>query len=87
MEVADLTQKEVHDIAEMVSEKTVNKLFVTLGVDVTDPSEIRKFQKDLIHLRNWRESTEAISRHGLIACVTFIVTAALGWAIYLFRHP
>ena len=77
-----VTTEQMHEIAEEVAERTVNKLFLALGVNTADPNEIPKFQKDLAHLRSWRESTEAIKRRGLLSAVTFIVTAALGWVAY-----
>jgi len=79
-----LSTESMHEIAEEVAERTVNKLFLALGVNTADPSEVPKFQKDLAHLRSWRESTEAVKRRGLMAAVTFLVTGALGWLVYGF---
>jgi len=72
----------IHEIAETVAKKTIRELFLNLGINTDDPSEMPKFQKDLAHLRNWRESTEAIKQRGMMTAITFLVTATLGWLIF-----
>lgn len=78
----NLTPDNVEEIAEEVAEKTVTKLFLAFGFNSQDPNEVIKFQKDLSHLRAWRESTEAVKRRGLMAAVSFIVTGVLGYFLY-----
>ena len=73
-----VTREDMRDIAEAAAEKTVAKLFLAFGVDTNDPDDIKTFQKDLSHLRSWRESTDAVKKHSLRAVVSFVVTAALG---------
>lgn len=73
---------DIHEIAEAVAKKTVSELFLSLGINTNDPNEIPKFQRDLAHLRNWRESTEALKTKGIMTAVSFIVTAGLAWLIF-----
>ena len=56
-----------------------------MGVDAQDPHSLIEMQKDFAHIRIWRESTETIKNHGLIAAVTFIVTGAFGYLVFLFH--
>lgn len=81
-----MTPDQVEKLAEDVSTKTVTKLFLALGANMSDPAEITKIQKDLAHLRAWRESTEAIQKRGLLTVVTVVVTAGAGWLLtFLFK--
>jgi hypothetical protein len=85
-----LEKDSVRAIAEEVSQKTVNKTFLALGVDSSDNKGVLDFQKDLAHLRRWRESTEEIQQKGLMTVVTVILTGALGWLAYVIfggHHP
>ena len=80
-------EEEIAQIAEQVSEKVVNRLFLILGVNVSDPTQLIKLQKDLAHLRGWRESMEIVKGKTLAAAVGFLVTAMLGYAVFFFtRH-
>ncbi len=54
---------------------TVKDTLLSLGVDNTDPIEM---QKDFQHLREWRLSTDAAKRKGVLAVVTVVVTGVLG---------
>jgi hypothetical protein len=66
-----VTENEVRAIAKVTVEETM----LYLGVDVEDPTEV---QKDMAFLRNWRESTQAVKRQGLIAAVGVLVLGVLG---------
>lgn len=66
-----MTENEVRAIAKVTVEETM----LYLGVDVEDPTEV---QKDMAFLRNWRESTQAVKRQGLIAAVGVLVLGVLG---------
>lgn len=83
MERNNITPEQIEHIAEEVAKKTVERLLLSLGLNASDPTEVPKFQKDLAHLRSWRESTEAIQRRGLLAAVTVVVTAGIGWVMTL----
>lgn len=65
-----MTETEIKTIVK----EAVKETLLGLGVDADDPTEV---QKDWAFLRNWRESTEAVKRQGLIAVV---VTALVGLA-------
>ena len=77
-----MDKESIREIAEMAAKTTVNEMFLNFGINIADPNEIPKFQRDLAHLRGWRESTESLKQNGLKAAVSFLVTAALGWALY-----
>jgi len=81
-----ITSDQIEHIAQEVAKKTIESLLLQLGLNTYDPSEIPKLQRDLAHLRSWRESTEAIQRRGLLAAVTVLVTGAFGWLLtYIFK--
>ncbi len=79
---------DIEQIAEKVAERVANRLFITLGINVQNPDELKKMQLDFAHLRGWRENVEAVKQKSLGAAAAFIVTAILGYVIYLFgwRH-
>ncbi len=76
-----LSHDEVRLIAEEAAERALEKLFLTLGVNVADPDAVIATQEDLAHLRAWRESIKTVKRKGLGAAVAFIVTGGLGWLV------
>lgn len=63
-----------HEIRRIVSE-TVNETLTRLGVDTEDPLE---FQRDLQHLRAWRESVATVKQQSLVTAVGIIIAGALG---------
>ena len=80
-----LSVDEIKQIAEEAAKTAVRELLVAMGVDAQDPHSLIEMQKDFAHIRIWRESTETIKNHGLIAAVTFIVTGAFGYLVFLFH--
>ena len=66
------------DVKKIVAE-TVAETLMKLGIDASDPVE---FQKDMAHLREWRQSINTVKRQGLISAVG-IVTAGILGAIWL----
>lgn len=76
---------EMERIAEESADKAIRKLFLTVGIDTSDPKEIIAFQDDLRHVRMWRESTEAAKRHALKTIVGALVLGGLGYIALLFR--
>ena len=78
---------EIEKIAEQVAERVTHRLFITLGINVQDPEELIKIQRDFAHLRGWRENMEVIKKKSLGAAIAFIVTGLLGYALLFFnRH-
>ena len=61
-------------IARLAAQETLKELFMALGVDVSNPTEV---QKDMAFLRNWRTSAEAVKRQGIVAAVGAITVAIL----------
>lgn len=80
-----VTHDEVRQIAEEAAEKALEKMFLTLGVNASDPDAVLSTQKDLAHLRAWRESMETVKRRGIGAAVAFIVTGVLGYLVLAFQ--
>ena len=74
----DVTDERVHEIARAV----INEMFLTLGVDATEPQALIELQHDFKFIRSWRESKDTIQSKGLGAAVVFVVTAALAWLTY-----
>ncbi len=73
---------EVEQGAAQVAEKVVGRLFLVLGINASDEKELIKLQKDLAHLRGWRESMEIVRSRSLATAVGFIVTAVLGYVLF-----
>ncbi|QBQ71193.1 hypothetical protein S0112_091 [Shewanella phage S0112] len=55
--------------------EAVKDAFTSLGIEHNSPIEM---QKDFIHLREWRTSTEAIKRKGLLTLVGVAVLFIAG---------
>lgn len=78
---------ELEKIAEDAAEKALHKLFLTFGVNTSDPDAVVDFQDDLRHVRKWRRSTEAAQAHALKTIIGVLLTGALGWVGLMFwRH-
>jgi hypothetical protein len=80
----NVNQYEAKTIARMAAKETLHELFLALGVDVDDPTEV---QKDMAFLRNWRTSAEAVKRQGIIAAVGIITIGILGLIWNALRGP
>lgn len=57
---------------------TVKDTLTNIGCQTDDPIEM---QKDFAHLREWRNSTDAIKKKGVLAAVGFIIVSVLGLAL------
>lgn len=66
------------DIKKLVSQ-TVADTLIKLGIDTEDPAEL---QRDMIHLREWRQSIGTVKRQGLITAIGIVTAGVLG-AIWL----
>lgn len=62
------------EVKRIVAE-SVDQTLTRLGVDVSDPLE---FQKDMAHLRAWRESVATVKKQGLITAVGIVVAGIIG---------
>lgn len=63
-----------HELKKIVAE-AVSETLLQLGIDASDPVEM---QKDMAHLRAWRESVQTVKQQGLIAAIGVITVGALG---------
>ena len=77
-------QKIIEEIAEKVAERVNATLFLVLGINTSDPEELIKLQKDLAHLRGWRESMEVVKRRSLGTAAGFLVTGIFGYILFFF---
>lgn len=80
-----LTSEEIKHLAEEAAKTAVRELLTAMGVNAHDPEALLEMQRDFAHVRNWRKSTDAIKGHGIKAAVTFVVTGALGYLVFLFH--
>lgn len=62
------------EIRKIVAE-TVKETLTRIGIEADDPLEA---QKDFMHLRSWRTSTETIKRQGLLTAVGIVTAGILG---------
>ncbi len=65
-----LTEQEV----KIIIKATVKDTLTQLGVDNENPIEM---QKDFQHLRDWRETTEAVKRKSLLTVISLLATGAV----------
>jgi hypothetical protein len=63
-----------HELKKIVAEAVAETL-LQLGIDATDPVEM---QKDMAHLRSWRESVATVKQQGLITAVGVLTVGLLG---------
>lgn len=66
------------EIRRIVTE-TVEQTFMRLGIEADDPLEV---QKDMQHLRQWRESINTVKRQGMITAIGIVTAGVLG-AVWL----
>jgi hypothetical protein len=63
-----------HEIRRIVAE-TVDQTLTRLGIDSTDPVEL---QKDMAHLREWRESIGTVKKQSLMTAIAILTAGILG---------
>lgn len=68
--VVNLTETELKRI---VSEG-VTEAFLRLGVDSTNPTEM---QADFRHLREWRQTTSSLKRHGMLTLLGIFIAGSI----------
>lgn len=61
------------DEVKKIVAQTVEETLLRMGMDAANPMEA---QKDFQHLRNWRQSTDAIKRQSMLAAIG-VVTAGI----------
>jgi hypothetical protein len=75
-----LTPRE-RELVQEIARRTVQETLLSMGINTSSPEAIMQMQRDLQHLRDWRNSVEAIKNKGLITLVGIVVTgvAAALW--------
>ena len=68
----------VKETAERTAEEVLRHAFLSLGIDMTNPSAIVSAQADMQHLRAWRNSVETVKRQGLLTAVGIIIAGVIG---------
>ena len=81
-----MTDDEIRDMARTVAREVVHEMMLTMGVDASKPAGLIEMQKDFQSLREWRQSMQAVRRHGLLTAVGIIVVGVLG-LIYMKFGP
>lgn len=66
-----LSEKELRELMR----DTVRETLLTLGCDISDPTEV---QRDFIFIRSWRKNTESVKGKTLVAAAGVVVAGALG---------
>ncbi len=79
-----MTHDDINQTAD-VADRALRKLFLTLGVDLSDPKAVIAFQDDLRFLASWRESTQAVKRKALLTAVGIIVAGILCYLLLTLR--
>jgi hypothetical protein len=73
-----MTEDEIRDIARTAAREAVHEVMISLGADVSNPAAKIEMQKDFQSLREWRQSMQAVRRHGMLTAVGVIVVGVLG---------
>lgn len=73
-----LSSSEIQHIANETAKAAVRDTLLAMGVDVSDPKSIQEMQKDMAHVRLWRQSVDTVRRQTLIAAVGILVSFVAG---------
>lgn len=65
----------IDEVAHKAASAAVKQTLVTMGIDADNPFEV---QKDMQHLREWRESISSVKRHGLMVAIGVITVGVHG---------
>lgn len=68
---ANLSRDEIQKIVA----ETVIATFTTLGIDAKDPFEL---QKDMQHLREWRQSVNKLRQQSYLTAIGVVTAGVLG---------
>ena len=82
--VNDTAQKAAKQAAEQAAEEAVRRTLLTLGMSIAEPLEV---QKDMQHLREWRLTTAAAKRHGVLVFLGIIVSGIAGAIWLMVKNP
>jgi hypothetical protein len=73
-----MTDDEVREIARTAAREAVREMMIAMGVDTSNPAAIIEMQKDFQSLRDWRQSMQAVRRHGLMTAIGVLTVGTLG---------
>ena len=65
----------VDDVAKKAAKEAVKEIFLTLGIRTDDALEV---QRDMQHLREWRQSVATVKRQSLITAIGVITAGVIG---------
>ena len=71
-----VSNQEITNIAEAVSEKVVLTSLARIGLDLTNPYEV---QQDMAYIRKWRQQMETMASKALITVLGLIVIGAVAF--------
>lgn len=81
-----LTEQEisllVEGTAKKAAEEAVAKTLLTFGFDAANPLEV---QRDLQHLREWRQAVGTIKKQSLMTAVGILTAGVLGAIWFMLR--
>lgn len=76
--MADDTQEQViREVAEKAADAAVQRIFLALGVDVTDPEAVIEMQESFAYLKRSREMSDLVMKYGVTTVITTVVGSAL----------
>lgn len=77
-----LTNEQVEQLASEAAEQTLQRFFLSVGIDTSTPEGILLAQRDFQHLRAWRQSVETVKRQGMVTAIGVITVGLLAmlWA-------
>jgi hypothetical protein len=81
-----MTDDEVREIARTAAREAVREMMIAMGVDTSNPAAIIEMQKDFQSLRDWRQSMQAVRRHGLMTAIGVLTVGTLGLIYMHFMH-
>ena len=83
------TKALMREIAEESADKAVRRTLTALGIDHENPIEVQKdlaslrelrvltadedFQRDMLHLRRWRKTMDAVESRGILAATGMVI--------------
>lgn len=70
-----MTEDEVKRIAGEAAKKAVEEVLDKFGIDT---EEAREMQADMVHLRRWRLTTEAVQKQGFLTITIAFVSGLIG---------
>jgi hypothetical protein len=80
-----LTSSEIEHIASAAAKKAVHETLLMLGVDASEPDEIKEMQRDFAHLREFRQSIVAVRRHSWKIVVGILLSGVAGAVMLAFK--